>query len=95
MKLQLPPPSVPWTKVPNIVFDRLLPQLKDTELRLLLLLIRQTAGWNRNGRSVSMTYTLLKRRSGRESEALSLALRSLERRGLIHREIARTERPPV
>lgn len=84
LKLTLPLPSTPWTKVPNVLLDQLLPTLKDTELRVILLLIRQTSGWNREDRAVLLTYNSLMRRTGRKSEALSLALRSLKQRGLIH-----------
>ena len=33
------------TQVPNVVLDELLPRLKDVELRVLLIVIRQTLGW--------------------------------------------------
>ncbi len=33
------------TQIPNVVFDELLPRLKDVELRVLLIVIRQTLGW--------------------------------------------------
>ena len=35
--------------VPNARFDSVLPTLKNTELRFLLVVLRQTAGW-RDGR---------------------------------------------
>lgn len=84
LKLTLPTPSTPWTKVPNVLLDRLLPTLKDTELRVLLLLIRQTSGWNHEDRAVMLSYRSLIQRTGRKSEALSHALRALKQRGLIH-----------
>ncbi len=70
--------------MPNPVLDRLLPELKDTELRVLLVLIRQTFGWNRPYRPVILSYRTLKARTGRESEAIAKAIRSLRARGLIH-----------
>lgn len=33
------------TQVPNLVFDKLLPRLTESELKILLIIIRQTAGW--------------------------------------------------
>lgn len=33
------------TQVPNIIFDEWLPKLRDTELRVLLIVTRQTLGW--------------------------------------------------
>lgn len=92
LKLNLPGPAVPWTKTPNSVFDRLVPTLKDTELRVLLVLVRQTHGWKREGKSVVLSYRTLKARTGRQSEAISKALASLALRGLIHRASALTHR---
>lgn len=69
-----------WTKTPNRLLDQLLPTLRDTELRVLLVLLRHTVGWNRPDRVVTMPYGLLISRTGRQSEAISKALRSLERR---------------
>ena len=34
-----------FTKVPNEVFDKLLPKLTMAELKILLIIIRQTNGW--------------------------------------------------
>jgi len=70
--------------VPNVLLDRLMPELRDTELRVLLVLLRETTGWNRGGQAVSLPYRLLARRTGRHSEALVSAVASLERRGLVH-----------
>lgn len=77
-------PQIPWTKMPNILVDRLLPELKDTELRVLLVLLRQTTGWSRDGRAVTPSYRLLMKRTGRHSEAVAGALKSLKAKGLIH-----------
>lgn len=35
------------TQVPNILFDKYLPHLTDSELKILLIIIRQTYGWIR------------------------------------------------
>jgi len=37
------------TPVPNIVFDKYLKELKGTELKMLLVIIRQTLGWKDKG----------------------------------------------
>ena len=81
-----------WTKVPNILFDKLMPDLKDTELRVLLLMIRQTNGYGREGRAVILPYHQLTKRTGRASEAVSLALKSLATRGLIHKPKSNKQR---
>lgn len=77
IKLNLPGTGTPWTKIPNVLLDQLMPKLRDTELRLLLVLLRQTAGWNRDGRPVVLSYRTLSRRTGRQSEALSRGIDSL------------------
>ncbi len=83
LKLILPP-SPGWTRVPNYLLDRLLPNLKDSELRVLLVVLRQTYGWQQPNRKVNLRYRYLIKKTGRQSEALARALRSLEERGLIH-----------
>ena len=35
----------PWHPVPTRLIDTVLPHLKDTELRVLLVVLRQTWGW--------------------------------------------------
>lgn len=61
-----------------------MPTLRDTEFRVLVVLIRSTTGWNREGVAVRLSYGHLKRRTGRSSEAIANALRSLHGQGLIH-----------
>jgi hypothetical protein len=84
-------PTAGWTKVPNALIDRHLPELRDTELRIVLVLVRATAGWNRGGRPAALTYRTLERLTGRHSEAIAAALATLRERGLIHV----SGRPPV
>jgi predicted transcriptional regulator len=61
-----------------------MPSLKDTELRILLVLIRQTIGWQRDGRPVVLSYKTLMKKTGRHSEAIAKALHALREAGLIH-----------
>lgn len=75
-----------WTKTPNLLIDRLMPVLRDTELRVLLVVLRATTGWNRDGRAVTITYRELMARTGRHTEAISRALGRLERLGAIQLE---------
>lgn len=74
--------------VPNTVVDALLPDLKDTEIRVLLVVLRQTRGWvdPKTGLPKErdwLTHSRLKRATGRASEAVSAAVDSLVRRGLV------------
>ncbi len=85
LKLNLYPPNINWTKTPNVILDRLMPVLKDTELRVLLALVRQTYGWHRDDRTVILSYKTLKERTGRQSAAIANALVSLTSKGLINR----------
>ena len=90
-KLSLVPAEpTPWTRIPNQAIDRLMPTLRDTELRVYLVLLRSTVGWNRDGRAVILSYASLQRRTGRSSEAVSRALKELERKGVVH--ISRSRR---
>ncbi len=94
LRLNATIPPTPWTKVPNRLLDRWMPSLTDTELRVLLALVRQTSGWNREGRPTTLSYRRLQAMTGRSSEALARALRSLRDRGLIHTQPAPALRKP-
>ena len=82
--------SVGTTPVPNDLLDRVMPMLRDTELRVLLIIVRQTRGWqvgpepaHRKERDW-LTQSQLTRRTGRASEAVSRAVDALVRMGIIH-----------
>lgn len=84
------------TPVPNALFDALLPTLKDTELRVLLVVLRATNGWadaagnGRKRRDWISSYQMQKR-TGRGSEAVSAAVAALVERGLVVAENAQGE----
>lgn len=69
------------TPVPNLLLDDLMPRLRDTEFRLLLVVLRQTWGWHKE--RDWLTHSQLKRRTGRSSAALSKAISVLVRANLI------------
>jgi len=76
------------TPFPNWLLDTVMPDLKDTEFRLLCLIVRQTQGWHdakTGGRKTSdwVTRSQMKVKTGRNSAALSRALEVLVRRKLI------------
>ena len=86
-------PGMPYaggsTPVPNELLDRTMPELRDTELRVLLVVVRQTLGWQdgfdpkqRKERDW-LTQSQLMRRTGRASEAVARAVDGLVRLGLI------------
>ena len=71
---------------PSVLLDEWLPRLKDTEWRLLCVVVRQTLGWKRGeGRKRRdwMSQSQLIKRTGRYSAALSCALDALVREGLL------------
>jgi hypothetical protein len=77
------------TPVPNDLLDRVMPTLRDTELRVLLVVVRQTLGWqdgpdrSRRKERDWLTQSQLMRRTGRASEAVSAAVDGLVRARLI------------
>lgn len=77
------------TPVPNVLLDRVMPILRDTELRVLLVVARQTRGWQ-DGPSSSqrkerdwLTQRQLMGRTGRGSGAVAHAVDALVQAGLI------------
>jgi hypothetical protein len=69
--------------VPVSFFDGILPTLRDTELRLLLVVLRQLRVAGRERDSAWLTHRELCRRTGRAGEAVSAAVTALSERGLL------------
>jgi hypothetical protein len=75
--------------VPNDLLDGAMPGLRDTELRVLLVVVRQTRGWQEGPDPKQrkerdwLTQSQLMRRTGRASGAVSRAVDALVRGGLI------------
>ena len=78
------------TPVPNSVLDVLLPELSDTELRVLLVVVRVTRGWSegkeRRKERDWLSHAQIKARTGRASAAVSAAIDGLVKRDLIRVE---------
>jgi hypothetical protein len=91
MSEDTPCPITPFVPVPTAYLDAWMPRLRDTELRVLLVVCRQTRGRRErqpNGRSVArcrdwLSHSQLVRRTGRGSEAVSAAIQNLVERGLV------------
>lgn len=80
-----------WCPVPNEILDRLLPNLKDTELRVLLIVCRATLGrrdslTGKRRRRDWLSHAQLTRRTGRSGAAVSRALSSLVGAGFLRAE---------
>lgn len=77
------------TQVPNILFDYWVKELKDTELRILLLVIRQTLGWiedKRTGRRKERDWISQKKimaKTGRSTKSIADAIDELVNKNLI------------
>ena len=71
-----------------MLLDSVMPELKDTEWRLLCVIVRQTIGWSTGGGQRKnrdwLTQRQLMARTGRNSAALSAALDVLVRRRLVN-----------
>ncbi len=91
------------TPVPDVVFDRLLAQLGEAELKALLYIIRRTFGFKRDRDPISFNQFLrgITTRDGRVLDegcgvrnrtTLSNALKSLEEKGIIRSEKGEDER---
>jgi hypothetical protein len=76
------------TPFPNALLDKAMPRLKDTEWRLLCVIVRQTLGWQDQVTQTRKEHDWLNRaqlkaRTGRNNEALSLAIHALVTNGYI------------
>lgn len=75
------------TPFPNALIDVFMPKLKDTEWRVLCVVVRQTLGWRVAGghRKAQdwISHSQLKVRAGRNNTAVSEAIQGLIERGLI------------
>jgi hypothetical protein len=76
------------TPFPNPLLDEVMPKLRDTEWRVLCVIVRQTRGWRdphtgRRKRSDWLTHRQLLRRTGRASAAVCRAIQRLVSNRLI------------
>jgi phage replication O-like protein O len=77
MKIQAPN----YTQSPNILFDEIFKTLKEGELRIVLVLIRQTFGWHKEWDRI--TIGILAKKTGMERKSVYRSLKSLIEKGLI------------
>jgi hypothetical protein len=76
------------TPFPNVLIDEVMPRLKDTQWRILCVVVRQTLGWYDDVSGLRkdrdwLTRSQLKARTGRNSEAIATAIDSLVKCGYI------------
>ena len=73
--------QVSYIPVPSVYLDEVMPWLTDTEWRVLLVVIRQTLGWNKERDWI--TRSQMAYRTGRSQDAVTRAVEGLVRCGLI------------
>lgn len=76
------------TQIPNIIFDQYLRTLNTSELKILLVILRQTNGWidSRTGKRKTrdrISHSQFKEKTGLCSKIISKATQSLVLKGLI------------
>ena len=76
------------TQIPNIVLDQYLRTLSASELKILLVIIRQTSGWidkytGKRKLRDRISYSQFMEKTGYSRRILTKAIKSLEAKGLI------------
>lgn len=77
--MRIPAPN--YTQTPNVCFDELFKTLKEGELRVILVIIRQTFGWHRSFDRISLSQIADK--SGIDRRSVCRALASLISKKLV------------
>jgi len=85
-----------FTTVPDDFFDTLAPRLRESELKVLLYIIRRTFGFKKGSDNISLSQmvdgivrkdgTRLDNGTGLKKSAVCVALSSLEKKGIIYRQ---------
>ncbi len=74
-------PAPNYTQSPNILFDEIFKTLKEGELRIILVLMRQTFGWHKSFDRISLGQ--LADKTGMERSSVARSLRPLLEKGLV------------
>jgi hypothetical protein len=87
-QFQRDPEAIDFYLAMQFVVDRLAPQLREGELRVLLFIVRQTAGWGKVRDTISIGQLMDgigdREGTGMEKRAVIRSYKSLEAKGLIH-----------
>jgi phage replication O-like protein O len=71
-----------WTQTPNFIYD-LMPDMKEAEIKVVMLIVRQTIGWQRE--SVSLSVSDFKRATGLAQASVVSGIKAALERGIIAR----------
>jgi phage replication O-like protein O len=72
-----------FTRTPNVIFDDLMRKLTDSELRVLLVIVRKTLGWRRENQS--MSFAIMADLAGVNRSSAIRAVEGLSSMGLIEK----------
>lgn len=75
----LPPPN--HTQVPNILLDKMMLDMSESELKVTLAIVRKTLGWHKKKDQIS--YSQLEKLTGMGRQAVSTGIEAALKRGLI------------
>jgi phage replication O-like protein O len=81
--MRIPAPN--HTQTPNDLFDHWLPHLNESELKVLLVIIRKTFGWHRVHDIISLSQ--LQHFTGLSETSVLGAIKSLIQKGVIRKEV--------
>lgn len=82
------PESTCFTMIPNFIFDEHLESLSEGELKILLMIYRQTVGFDKKSDKISYSQFITK--SGLSRSTISHAIKGLTKRGLIEVDRSQT-----
>ncbi len=75
-----------YTQTPNDLFDHWLPNLKEVELKVLLVILRKTFGWHKTHDEISISQ--IQKMTGSTATNVLCAIKSLISYGLIKKEVS-------
>lgn len=73
-----------YTQAPNVFFDELFKTLTEGELRIVLVLVRQTFGWHKEYDKISLSQ--ISKKTGMERKSVCRCIASLIKKGLIEKK---------
>ena len=71
-----------WTQTPNFIYD-LMPEMKEAEIKVVMLIVRQTIGWQRE--SVSLSVSDFKRMTGLAQASVVSGIKAALDHGILER----------
>jgi hypothetical protein len=76
-----------YTQTPNVLFDELMRDMGEAELKVTLAIVRETFGWHRHNACYEMTISDLEGKTGMTRPSVTKGIAEGMKRGTIRREI--------